>query len=54
LLDDDEVVDLGGPEAGATAIRNIGELLTPEGYLRSWPHRHGIGGAFVALLLHVN
>ena len=32
----------------AGAIANVAELRTPEGYLRSWPHRHGIGGAFVA------
>jgi 16S rRNA (cytosine967-C5)-methyltransferase len=32
------------------AIANLEELLTPEGYLRTWPHRHGIGGAFIALL----
>jgi len=35
------------------AIENVAELRTPEGFLRSWPHHHGIGGAFVALL-HVN
>lgn len=32
------------------AIAHIEELLTPEGCLRSWPHRHGIGGAFIARL----
>ena len=35
---------------GDSGILNVAELLTPEGYLRAWPHRHGIGGAFVALL----
>ncbi len=36
---------------GVLPIRNVGELRTPEGFLRAWPHRHGIGGAFVALLV---
>jgi 16S rRNA (cytosine967-C5)-methyltransferase len=31
-------------------VDNAPELLTTEGFLRAWPHRHGIGGAFVALL----
>jgi 16S rRNA (cytosine967-C5)-methyltransferase len=39
--------DDGAPDAG---LRKIEELLTPGGFLRTWPHRHGIGGAFVALL----
>lgn len=42
------VVDVAA--AGIGGIGDAGELRTPEGYLRSWPHRHGIGGAFVALL----
>jgi 16S rRNA (cytosine967-C5)-methyltransferase len=25
-------------------------LITEDGFLRSWPHRHGIGGSFVAVL----
>jgi 16S rRNA (cytosine967-C5)-methyltransferase len=43
------VVPPGEPGRG-DAIQAAGELLTAEGFLRSWPHRHGIGGAFVALL----
>lgn len=43
-------VRIGGAIAKSAGTMNAGELLTPEGYLRSWPHRHGIGGAFVALL----
>jgi 16S rRNA (cytosine967-C5)-methyltransferase len=40
-----------GASAGASGgIREAGTLLTPEGFLRTWPHRHGVGGAFVALL----
>ena len=34
----------------AGQIGNLEELLTPRGFLRTWPHRHNIGGAFVALL----
>lgn len=38
------VSDAGG------GIENLARIETPEGFLRTWPHRHGIGGAFVALL----
>jgi 16S rRNA (cytosine967-C5)-methyltransferase len=36
------------PEGGA--IRHLGELLTPEGFISTLPHRHGMNGGFVALL----
>ncbi len=32
------------------ALLRPDELATPGGFVRSWPHRHGMGGAFVALL----
>ena len=32
------------------AERCPAELLTEKGFVRTWPHRHGIGGAFAALL----
>jgi len=32
------------------AIANLHELLTPEGYIATLPHRHGINGGFTALL----
>lgn len=44
----DPIATAGGVRTG---ILNAGELATAEGFLRSWPHRHGIGGAFVALLV---
>jgi 16S rRNA (cytosine967-C5)-methyltransferase len=44
------VARIEGGDPGGSGIPNIDELLTPERFLRSWPHRHGIGGAFVALL----
>lgn len=44
------VVKIGDHSTAAGEIKNLETLLTPEGFLRSWPHRHGIGGAFVALL----
>ncbi|HEY6000343.1 MAG TPA: 16S rRNA (cytosine(967)-C(5))-methyltransferase RsmB [bacterium] len=42
-------VDMAAAGPGASGILNAAELRTPEGFLRSWPHRHGIGAAFVAL-----
>ena len=44
------VTRIVGASRGGAGILHLGELLTPEGYVRTWPHRHGIGGAFVALL----
>lgn len=44
------VADLGA----GTGILNAAQLRTAEGFLRSWPHRHGIGGAFVALLRNLD
>jgi 16S rRNA (cytosine967-C5)-methyltransferase len=44
------VVRIGDQPSAAGEITNLKELLTPQGFLRTWPHRHGIGGAFVALL----
>ena len=32
------------------ALPAIAELATPEGYFRSWPHRHGMDGFFAARL----
>ena len=43
-----------GDESAAGGIMNVAELRTPAGFLRSWPHRQGIGGAFVALLLRAS
>jgi 16S rRNA (cytosine967-C5)-methyltransferase len=31
-------------------VHSMSELLTSEGYLRTWPQRHYLGGGFVALL----
>jgi 16S rRNA (cytosine967-C5)-methyltransferase len=36
------------PAAGA--INRLEELLTPEGFIATFPHRHGMNGSFVALL----
>jgi 16S rRNA (cytosine967-C5)-methyltransferase len=36
------------PAAGA--INRLEELLTPEGFIATFPHRHGMSGSFVALL----
>ena len=47
---DFRVSKIGALPAAAGEIRNIEELLTSRGFLRTWPHRHGIGGAFVARL----
>jgi 16S rRNA (cytosine967-C5)-methyltransferase len=44
------VAKIGAQPSAAATIRNLGDLLTSRGFLRTWPHRHGIGGAFVALL----
>ena len=44
------VAKIGAQPPAAGEIGNIDELLTSRGFLRTWPHRHGIGGAFVALL----
>jgi 16S rRNA (cytosine967-C5)-methyltransferase len=44
------VTRIVGAGPGGADILNAGELSTPEGFLRAWPHRHGIGGTFVALL----
>jgi 16S rRNA (cytosine967-C5)-methyltransferase len=41
-------VDTAAARSGAGGILDAAELRTPEGHLRSWPHRHAIGGAFVA------
>lgn len=32
------------------AINRLDELLTPEGFIATFPHRHGMNGSFVALL----
>jgi len=37
-------------EAPAEGALIDAPALASEGFLRSWPHRHGMGGAFVALL----
>jgi 16S rRNA C967 or C1407 C5-methylase (RsmB/RsmF family) len=37
--------------SAAGGIGDLDALLTSRGFLRTWPHRHGIDGAFVALLL---
>jgi 16S rRNA (cytosine967-C5)-methyltransferase len=47
---DFRVAKIGSQSSAAGEIRNIAELLTSRGFLRTWPHRHGIGGSFVALL----
>ena len=47
---DFRVAKIGAQPSAAGEIRNLEELLTSRGFLRTWPHRHGIGGAFVALL----
>ena len=47
---DFRVAKVGNRPAAAAEIRNIKDLLTSRGFLRTWPHRHGVGGAFVALL----
>jgi 16S rRNA (cytosine967-C5)-methyltransferase len=44
------VVRLDGAGPAGAGIADVAALATPAGFLRSWPHRHGIGGAFVALL----
>ncbi len=44
------VARIGSTGHRCGGILNIDQLLTPEGFLRTWPHRHDIGGAFVALL----
>jgi len=44
------VAKIGAHPSVVGEIRNIEDLLTSRGFLRTWPHRHGIGGAFVALL----
>lgn len=31
--------------------RGVRSLVESDGYFRSWPHRHGIGGAFAAVLV---
>ncbi len=40
------------PEFGAISSRGLvpDDLLTPEGYLRTWPHKHHMGGSFGAVL----
>ena len=45
------VAKIGAQSPAPGEIKNIQDLLTSRGFLRSWPHRHGIGGAFVALLM---
>ncbi len=45
-----QVARIGVQSSPAGGIGNLGDLLTPRGFLRTWPHRHGIGGAFVAML----
>jgi 16S rRNA (cytosine967-C5)-methyltransferase len=47
---DFRVAKIGAQSSAAGEIRNLEELLTSRGFLRTWPHRHGIGGAFIALL----
>ena len=47
---DFRVAKIGAQPSAVGEIRNIEDLLTSRGFLRTWPHRHGIGGAFVALL----
>jgi 16S rRNA (cytosine967-C5)-methyltransferase len=47
---DFQVAKIGAQSSAAGEIRNLEGLLTSRGFLRTWPHRHGIGGAFVALL----
>ena len=37
-------------ENGAQALSAWDELCTPDGYLRTWPHRHGCDGFFSARL----
>jgi 16S rRNA (cytosine967-C5)-methyltransferase len=32
----------------------LADLATPEGYFRSWPHRHGMDGFFAARLTKTN
>jgi len=44
------VAKIGAQTPAGAEISNREELLTSRGFLRAWPHRHGIGGAFVALL----
>ena len=36
--------------AAWNVLDRAGVAHAPRGFLRTWPHRHGIGGAFVALL----
>jgi 16S rRNA (cytosine967-C5)-methyltransferase len=36
----------------ADSVRNLQELTTPEGFVETFPHRHGMNGGFVALLRH--
>lgn len=34
----------------ADSVRNLRALTTPEGFIETFPHRHGMNGGFVALL----
>jgi len=47
---DFRVAKIGAQPSVAGEVRNLEALLTSRGFLRTWPHRHCIGGAFVALL----
>ena len=35
------------------SVGRLEELLTPEGFIATFPHRHGMNGSFIALLQHL-
>lgn len=36
----------------SSGLLRLGDLLTPEGFIATFPHRHGTNGGFVSLLRH--